>query len=72
MYKNQLLCSAISGYLSLSPIRWQRNSSACQVPPEIAQRSMEKENYHKGDRGVGKEVSKSLFFRKQVSLFLWA
>ena len=33
---------------------------------------LEKENYFKGDRGVEKEVLKPLFFRKQVSLFLWA
>ena len=49
-------------------IGWRRSSNTCRVPNEIAHRSQSKENTKsvKGDRGVGREISKVIFERTGI------
>ena len=49
-------------------IRWRRSSNTCRVPNEIAYHSQGKGNIKsvKGDRGVGKEISKVIFERTGI------
>ena len=49
-------------------IGWRRSSNTCRVPDEIAHHSQGKGNTKsvKGDRGVGREISKVIFERTGI------
>ena len=49
-------------------IGWRRSSNTCRVPDEIAHHSQGKGNTNsvKGDRGVGREISKVIFERTGI------
>ena len=49
-------------------IGWRRSSNACRVPNETAYHSHGKRNIKsvKGDRGVGREISKVIFERTGI------
>ena len=52
-------------HLSELGIGWRRSSNTCRVPNEIAHHSQGKRNT-KGDKGVGREISKLIFERTGI------
>ena len=69
MHKGQLLCSVIDQAIcpfhgSELGIGWRRNSSACQVPSEIANTVLEKVHKHKGEQRSGEGGIEAVIFQK--------